>query len=68
MDELMRGAEGYLRTWAGTRGHTTPYAPLVRGYRPSGTGWRNASGSRSGHRPAWGQRDRADEMGTHARH
>lgn len=33
-DELMRGAEGYLRTWAGARAHTTPYAPLVRGHRP----------------------------------
>ncbi|MFZ3468250.1 hypothetical protein ACODT3_36025 [Streptomyces sp. 4.24] len=34
VDELMRGAEGYLRTWAGARGHTTPYAPLVRGHHP----------------------------------
>ncbi|MFD9727099.1 hypothetical protein [Streptomyces sp. NPDC059072] len=34
VDELMRGAEGYLRTWERSSGHTTPYAPLVRGYRP----------------------------------
>ncbi|MER5760324.1 hypothetical protein [Streptomyces sp. NPDC002082] len=34
VDELMQGAEGYLRTWEGARGHTTPYVPLVRGYRP----------------------------------
>ncbi|MFE1828053.1 hypothetical protein [Streptomyces yangpuensis] len=34
VDELMRGAEGYLRMWERTRGHTTPYASLVRGYRP----------------------------------
>ncbi|MEU9148483.1 hypothetical protein [Streptomyces sp. NPDC048349] len=34
VDELMQGAEGYLRTWEHARGHTTPYAPLVRGYRP----------------------------------
>ncbi|MFD9517457.1 hypothetical protein [Streptomyces sp. NPDC059979] len=34
VDELMQGAEGYLRMWERTRGHTTPYAPLVRGYRP----------------------------------
>ncbi|WP_327256613.1 hypothetical protein [Streptomyces sp. NBC_01244] len=34
VDELMRGAEGYLRTWEGADGHTTPYVPLVRGHRP----------------------------------
>ncbi|MFD9368506.1 hypothetical protein ACFWA6_12460 [Streptomyces sp. NPDC060020] len=34
VDELMQGAEGYLRTWERTRGHTSPYVPLVRGYRP----------------------------------
>ncbi|MEU9304870.1 hypothetical protein [Streptomyces sp. NPDC048269] len=34
VDELMQGAEGYLRTWERTRGHTTPYTLLVRGYRP----------------------------------
>ncbi|MCX5009753.1 membrane dipeptidase [Streptomyces sp. NBC_00555] len=34
VDELMQGADGYLRTWERTRGHTTPYTPLVRGYRP----------------------------------
>ncbi|MFH9799235.1 hypothetical protein [Streptomyces virginiae] len=34
VDELMQGAEGYLRTWGRAHGHTTPYAPLVRGYRP----------------------------------
>ncbi|MCM1966492.1 hypothetical protein [Streptomyces sp. G1] len=34
VDELMQGAEGYLRTWEGAGGHTTPYVPLVRGYRP----------------------------------
>ncbi|MCX4776008.1 hypothetical protein [Streptomyces sp. NBC_01264] len=33
VDELMRGAEGYLRTWEGAAGHTTPYVPLVRGHR-----------------------------------
>ncbi|MFD7100755.1 hypothetical protein ACFWA0_38780, partial [Streptomyces xanthophaeus] len=33
VDELMQGAEGYLRMWERTRGHTTPYAPLVRGHR-----------------------------------
>ncbi|MEU4356766.1 hypothetical protein [Streptomyces virginiae] len=34
VDELMQGAEGYLRTWGRAHGHNTPYAPLVRGYRP----------------------------------
>ncbi|MGP3683403.1 discoidin domain-containing protein [Streptomyces sp. IBSNAI002] len=34
VDELMQGAEGYLRMWERTSGHTTPYTPLVRGYRP----------------------------------
>ncbi|WSK25678.1 hypothetical protein OG730_35685 [Streptomyces sp. NBC_01298] len=34
VDELMRGAEGYLRTWEGAGRHTTPYVPLVRGHRP----------------------------------
>ncbi|MCB5167471.1 membrane dipeptidase [Streptomyces bambusae] len=34
VDELMQGAEGYLRTWGGSHAHRTPFAPLVRGYRP----------------------------------
>ncbi|MEV5970380.1 hypothetical protein [Streptomyces sp. NPDC051921] len=33
VDELMQGAEGYLRTWGRTAAHRTPYVPLVRGYR-----------------------------------
>ncbi|MEU9233851.1 hypothetical protein [Streptomyces subrutilus] len=34
VDELMQGAEGYLRMWQRAGDHTTPYTPLVRGYRP----------------------------------
>ncbi|WP_405498405.1 hypothetical protein [Streptomyces sp. NBC_00096] len=34
VDELMQGAEGYLRTWGQTSAYKSPYVPLVRGYQP----------------------------------